>query len=484
MRFINYAAIIRVLGSLLLIEAFFLLLSGGVSLAYSESSYQSFLLAASAALIPGVLAIYFTRNEKRDIHKREGFIIVSSVWIMFSFIGSIPFVHSNSIPNFTDAFFETMSGFTTTGSSILDDIEALPKGILFWRSMMQWMGGMGIIVLSLAIMPILGIGGMQLFVAESPGPTTDKLHPRIAEAAKRLWAIYVIFTLTEALLLKIGGMNWYDAVNHSFTTMATGGYSTKQASIAYFNSPFIQYVIIAFMILAGINFALSYFAFKLKFKKILKNEELRFYLFFIFIFTIISTAVLYAGGNETFEKSFRDSAFQVVSLITTTGYATADYLLWPPFLWLLMFMLMFLGGMSGSTGGGIKIMRIAVLIKNSVLEFKRLIHPNAVVPVRFSNKILTPQIVSNILAFIVLYMSIFILGTAVMSAFGLDFKTAMGSVITTLGNIGPGIGDVGPAENFANIPAGGKWFLSFLMLIGRLELFTVLVLFAPAFWKN
>jgi trk system potassium uptake protein TrkH len=484
MKFINYAAIIRVLGSLLLIEAFFLLISGGVSLIYSEKAYQSFLLASFAAILPGTAAIYFTRNKKRGIQKREGFIIVSLVWIMFSFIGSIPFIHSGSIPNYTNAFFESISGFTTTGSSILNNIEELPRSILFWRSIIQWMGGMGIIVLSLAIMPILGIGGMQLFIAESPGPTTDKLHPRITEAAKRLWAIYAFFTLAEVILLKLGGMNWYNAVNHAFTTMATGGYSTKQASIAHFDSPFIHYVIIVFMFLAGVNFTLSYFAFKLKFRKILQNEELKFYLFFIIIFTLITTAVLYAGGYESFEKSFRDSAFQVVSIITSTGFATADYLLWPPFVWLLMFILMFFGSMSGSTGGGIKIMRIAVLIKNSVLEFKRLIHPNAVVPVRFSNKILSPQIVSNILAFIVLYMSIFILGTAVMSAFGLDFKSAMGAVISTLGNIGPGIGEVGPADNFANIPAGGKWFLSFLMLIGRLELFTVLVLFAPAFWKN
>lgn len=484
MRFINYMAVARVLGGLLLIESFFLLLSAGVALMYSEPEYLDFLITALIAAAPGIFVKYLSRHDKRGFQKREGFIIVSSVWIVFSLIGSLPFIFSGSIPNFTNAFFETISGFTTTGSSILNNIEELPHGILFWRSIIQWMGGMGIIVLSLAIMPILGIGGMQLFVAEAPGPTTDKLHPRITEAAKRLWLIYLGLTIAETLLLMLGGMSLFDAVNHAFTTMATGGYSTKQASVAYYNSPFIHYVISLFMIIAGMNFALAYFGFKLQFRKIFQNEEFRYYLFFIFIFTAIATVLLYFEGNISFEKSFRDSLFQVVSLITTTGYATADYLLWSPFLWLLMFIVMFFGGSSGSTGGGMKIMRIAILLKNTALEFKRLLHPNAVIPVRFNKKVIKPQIVSNILAFIVLYVSIFILGTAVMSGFGLDFETSMGSVIATLGNIGPGIGDVGPAANFADIPAGGKWFLSFLMLIGRLELFTVLILLTPSFWKN
>ncbi len=484
MRFLNIAAIIRVLGGLLLIESFFLLLSAAVSLIYSEPAYIDFLITAGIASAPGLIFTVFLKKEKKGIQKREGFVIVSLVWIVFSFIGSIPFMLSGSIPNFTNAFFETISGFTTTGSSILNNIEALPKGILFWRSIIQWMGGMGIIVLSLAIMPILGIGGMQLFVAESPGPTADKFHPRIGEAAKRLWLIYLGLTVAETILLMLGGMTLFDAVNHAFTTMATGGYSTKQASVAYYQSPYIHYVISLFMIIAGTNFTLAYFGLKLQFKKIFRNEEFRYYIFFIFIFTAISTLVLYFRGDISFEQSFRDSLFQVSSLMTTTGYATSDYLLWGSFLWLLMFIVMFFGGSAGSTGGGMKIMRIAVLLKNTALEFKRLLHPHAVIPVRFNKKVLHQQIVSNILAFIVLYISIFIIGTVVMSAFGLDFETAMGSVIATLGNIGPGIGDVGPAANFADIPTGGKWFLSFLMLIGRLELFTVLILLTPSFWKS
>ncbi len=484
MRFLNIPAIIRVLGGLLLIESVFLLISAGISLIYSEPAYLDFLITTAIAAIPGLLFILLIKKDKKGIQKREGFIIVSFVWIVYSFIGSIPFMLSGSIPNLTDAFFETISGFTTTGSSVLNNIEELPKGILFWRSIIQWMGGMGIIVLSLAIMPILGIGGMQLFVAESPGPTADKFHPRIGEAAKRLWIIYLALTVAETILLMFGGMTLFDAVNHAFTTMATGGYSTKQASVAYYQSPYIHYVISIFMIIAGTNFTLAYFGLKFQFKKVFRNEEFRYYMFFIFLFTGIATVLLYVNGNISLEQSFRDSLFQVSSLITTTGYATADYLLWSPFLWLLMFIVMFFGGSAGSTGGGMKIMRIAVLLKNTALEFKRLLHPHAVVPVRFNKKILKPQIVSNILSFIVLYISIFIIGTVVMSAFGLDFESAMGSVIATLGNIGPGIGDVGPAANFANIPTGGKWFLSFLMLIGRLELFTVLILLTPSFWKS
>ena len=480
---INFSIIVRVLGLLLIIEAFFLLLSGGISLIYSETDYKVFLISAAIATISGLPAIIFTKNKNKNIHKREGFIIVSSVWVVFSFVGSLPFILTGSIPDLTNAFFETISGFTTTGSSVLNDIESLSHGVLFWRSIIQWMGGMGIIVLSLAILPILGIGGMQLFAAEVPGPSPDKIHPRVKQTAKSLWLIYVLFTFVETILLMVGGMDWFDAINHAFTTMATGGYSTKQASVAYFENPFIHYVITVFMFIAGTNFTLAYFGLKLKFRKIFQNEEFRYYLFFTTLFILITTIVLYLNSDYGLERSFRDSAFQVVSIITTTGYATADYLEWVPFLWLLMFVVMFFGGSAGSTGGGIKIMRIAVLLKNSIAEFKRLIHPNALIPIRFNHKIVRPHIVSNILSFVVLYMSIFIVSTMIMSAMGLDFKTAMGSVIATLGNIGPGIGDVGPAANFSQIPDIGKWFLSFLMLVGRLELFTVLILFSPAFWK-
>ena len=388
------------------------------------------------------------------------------------------------IPSFTDAFFETISGFTTTGASVLNDVEALPHALLFWRSMTQWLGGMGIIVMTLAILPILGIGGMQLFIAEVPGITPDKLHPRIKETAKRLWGIYILLTFVEVALLWIGGIGIFDSVCHAFTTMATGGYSTHQASVAYFQSPYVQYVITFFMFLAGTNFTLSYAAIHLNFKKIWRNEEFRFYLGFVLLFTAIISVGLYFTKEQPFEQSFRESIFQVVSIITTTGYVTANYLSWIPVLSVLIFVLMFFGGSAGSTGGGIKIARVVLLFKNSRLELRRLIHPSAIIPVRLNNKAVSQPVLSNVLAFIVFYILIIVVSIIVMSALGLNLESSLGAVAASLGNIGPGIGSVGPVNTYAHIPDFGKWFLSFLMLLGRLELFTVLILFSSSFWKK
>lgn len=481
---INKKIIIQVMGLLLLIEGFFLGISSLVSLFYGQYDFSALITTSLICFSAGITLWFITKNANKNIGKREGYIIVSFVWVIFSLFGALPFVISGAIPSYTDAFFETMSGFTTTGASILNDIEAMPFGLLFWRSLTQWLGGMGIIVLSIAILPMFGIGGMQLFVAEVPGPTPDKLHPRIKETAKRLWGIYMLFTIIEIILLKIGGMNWFDAINHSFTTMATGGYSTKQASVAHFDSPFIHYVIIVFMFIAGTNFTLSYFALHLKFGKVFKNEEFRYYLGFVILFTIIIAASLWFYGGYNIEQSFRDSLFQVVSIITTTGFATADYLQWMPFTIVMIFALMFFGGSAGSTGGSIKIVRITLLLKNSYQELKRIIHPNAIIPVRINGKSVPPQIISNILAFVVFYMLISIGSTIVIASLGYDVESSLGAVAATLGNIGPGIGRVGPIENYAHIPDFGKWFLSFLMLIGRLELFTVIVLFSSAFWKK
>ncbi len=482
---INRHIILLILGILLLIEAFFLFVSAGVSFGFDGSDTVAFFVSGGIALAVGGTTFYFNRKARKALGKREGFLIVSLVWVVFSLFGSLPFVISGEIPSYTDAFFETISGFTTTGASILNDIEALPHGLLFWRSLTQWLGGMGIIVLSLSILPFLGIGGMQLFSAEVPGLTPDKLHPKVKETAKRLWAIYTLFTLLEFVLLMAGGMGWFDAINHSFTTMATGGYSTKQASIAAFSSPFIQYVITFFMFLAGMNFTLSYFALHGKLQSIWRNEEFRFYLGFAVAFSVLVTFGLYITGIfPHFEEAFRAASFQVVSIMTTTGFATENYLLWGPFLSFIIFFLMFFGGSAGSTGGGIKIVRIVVVIKNSYYEVKRLLHPKAVLPVRLNRKIVAEKTVMNILAFIVFYFMIFVGGVAIMSMLGLDFKTAMGAVAASLGNIGPGIGDVGPVDNFAFIPDAGKWILAFLMLLGRLELFTVLAILTPVFWSK
>ncbi|MFP4621013.1 MAG: TrkH family potassium uptake protein [Bacteroidales bacterium] len=480
---INIRVILNILGLLLLIEGISMLLPLGVAIYYNEGDIAAIGISAGIAIILGAFAWLLTPRTGKTITKKEGYIIVSIVWVMFSLFGSLPFVISGEITSYTNAFFETISGFTTTGASILNDVEALPHGLLFWRSMTQWLGGMGIIVLSLAILPIFGIGGMQLFVAEVPGPTPDKFHPRVKETAKRLWGIYVIFTISEIILLVLGDVHLFDAVCHSFTTMATGGYSTKQASIGHF-SPYVQYIITVFMFVAGTNFALSYYGLHLQLNKIVKNEEFRFYFFFLAGFTILGTAFLWFGDVFPFEESFRHSVFQVVSITTTTGYVTTDYLQWAPFLVVIIFMLMFLGGSGGSTGGGIKIVRVALLIKNSALELKRLLHPNAVIPVRLNKKRVDQQIITNVLAFVVLYMMLIAVSTVVIATMGYDLPSSLGSVAATLGNIGPGIGAVGPVENYAPIPDFGKWFLSLLMLIGRLELFTVLVLFSPAFYKK
>jgi len=487
---INFKVIFRILGHLLVLEGVFLFLSFLVALLYQEADIQAFAISTGITFAVGISIAFFTRKFSKDFGKREGYIIVSLAWVVFSLFGTLPFLLSGAIPSFTDAFFETMSGFTTTGASILNNIEELPHGILFWRSVSQWIGGMGMIVMSLAILPMLGIGGMQLYAAEVPGPTPDKLHPRVRETAKRLWGIYILLTAVEVILLWIGEMNLFDAVCHSFTSMATGGYSTKQASIMFFQSPYTQYVITFFMFLAGVNFTLHYYVLKGRPISVWKNEEFRYYLGLVLTFTLlISTALafqqdIWGGGFQKLEQAFRDSLFQVVSIVTTTGYVSADYLLWSPIALVLIFSLMFVGGSAGSTGGGMKVVRILLLFKNGALEFKRLMHPNAIIPVRLNHRAISPAIITNVLAFIVFYILIFVLGTIVMALLGFDLDSAMGSVIATLGNIGPGIGSVGPVENFANVPAFGKWFLSFLMLIGRLELFTVLILFSSAFWKK
>jgi trk system potassium uptake protein len=481
---INKKIIFNIIGLLLLIEGAFLFVSTGVAFIYRGNDCVALAITSFICFFSGGLSWYITRDANKNIGKREGYIIVSMVWVVFSIFGALPFVINGAIPSYTDAFFETMSGFTTTGASILNDIESVPHGLLFWRSMTQWIGGMGMIVLSLAILPIFGFGGMQLFIAEVPGPTKDKFHPRIKETAKRLWIIYIGFTLAETILLKIGGMSWFDAVNHSFTTMATGGFSTKHDSIAHFNSPFIHYVIILFMIIAGTNFALSYYAFHFKFKKIYSDEEFRFYIGFILLFTLIIAFYLWYFDGIGIEKSFRDSLFQVASIMTTTGYVTMDYTIWAPFIPVIILLLMFIGGSAGSTGGSIKVVRIMLLLKNSMLELKRIIHPNAVIPVRINGKSVSPGIISNILAFAVIYVIITIISTVIIASLGYDFDTSLSAVATSIGNIGPGLGKVGPVENFSHMPVFGKWFLSFLMMIGRLELFTVLIILSPAFWRK
>lgn len=482
---INVRMITKFTGILLMLLTFFMASSAIWSWYYGEQeALKAILIGSGVTFLSGFLLFIITRkNDHRNIGKKEGYIIVTLTWLSISAFGALPFYLHHTIPSYTDAFFETISGFTTTGASVITDIESVSRGLLFWRSMTHWLGGMGIIVLTLAILPVLGVGGMQLFVAEAPGTTPSRLHPRIAETAKRLWGIYFLITAVQTVLLMLGEMSFFDAINHAFSTMATGGFSTKNASAAEF-SPYIQYVLIFFMILAGTNFSLHYFALKGQLDKVFKNEEFRFYLSIMGVFTLVISAAIFLSSQLGFEKAFRDSLFQVVSIVTTTGFVSADYLQWEGSLWFLIFLLMFAGGCIGSTGGGIKMIRHLVLLKNVRLEFRRLVHPMAVIPVRVNGKTIPTEIIHNFLAFFMIYVITVAVGSAVMAVIGLDFMSAVGATVATLGNVGPGIGSVGPVFNYAHIPDVGKWVLSFLMLLGRLELFTVLLLLSPGFYKK
>jgi len=493
---LNSKIIFHIMGLLLLFNGFFMMLAALVSGIYQDGATLDITLAAIVTMLIGVLSMFYTRGHDKEVKPKEGYLIVTFGWIIMSVSGTFPYLFSGVIPDVTNAFFETMSGYTTTGASILDDIEALPKGILFWRSLTHWIGGMGIIVLAIAILPLLGIGGMQLFAAEAPGPSADKLHPRITDTAKRLWLIYVGYTIAETILLKLAGMSFFDAINHSLATLSTGGFSTKNASLAYWNNePLIQYIVIFFMFLAGANFVLSYFAFKGKVQKIIKDEEFKFYTGFTVLFTIIAALVIYFKANVPVsdyhpmvlgagESAFRHALFQIIAVITTTGFVTADFTSWTPFLSVFFFGLMFLGGSAGSTAGGIKVMRHLLIVKNGLLEFKRTLHKNAIIPVRYNDKTVKEHIVYNIIGFFVLYMLLFIIGALVLGFLGLDFESAIGGAASALGNVGPGFGSLNPLNNFNSIPDLGKWWCSFLMLAGRLELFTVLIILTPYFWKK
>lgn len=483
----NIRLVLRMMGSLALVESVLLLAVCIIPLIYGENDAHYFLISSLISFAFAGVALFLGRNPSTFIGKREGSVIVTFTWIIFSLIGLLPFWMSGSIPSFTDAFFETMSGFTTTGASILNNIEELSHGMLFWRSLTHWIGGLGIIVISLAILPVFSTSGTQLFAAETTGPTKEKIHPKINETAKRLFYIYIILTGAETLLLKFGGMNWFDAVNHSFSTIATGGFSTKQVSVAYY-SPYIQYVISIFMILAGINFSLYYFGYKKRFEKIKENEELRYYLIVLFVFVIIVALSLVDFSNlsnfSMLEQAWRDSLFTVSSLMTTTGFCTADYMNWKPLTWVILLIVMLTGASAGSTSGGIKMIRVVISGKACYYEFKRLIHPNAVIPVRYNGHLVREDILTRVLAFTLLYLVVAGFGILVLAMSGMGFLESVGGMITCLGGVGPGLGLVGPAGNFHDVPEFSKWFLSLMMLAGRLELYTVFLLFTPAFWKR
>ncbi len=477
--------IFRIIGLLLFIEALFLLSCVGVALYYDEEIIKTLLTSVAMIVGAGAFLVLACRNTGRDVSRKDGYIVVSLIWVIFSLFGSIPYMLSGYIPDFTDAFFETMSGFSTTGATILDDIEALPKSLLFWRMMTHWIGGLGIVFFTVAVFPIFGLGDMHLFAAESVGPMRAKLHPRISVTARWILTVYVGLTIIATVAYALSGMGWFDALCHSMSTVATGGFSTKQESIAAFNSPLIEYVVVLFMFLGGVSLSLQYLLiFKARPMELLRDTEFRTYLSIVVVFSILIAVGLYYTTPMDKEASFRTALFQVVSVQTTTGFATANYVLWLPLLWLLLCALMFFGACSGSTSGAMKCARITILFKVMMNEFKRIVHPNAVLPVRMARKVVPTGVQSAILAYTVIYVFMMVVGLFVNMAFGLDFLNAIGLSISSLGNIGPALGNLGPFDSFSQLPAGVKWFSSFQMLVGRLEFFAVLLLFTPMFWKR
>ena len=478
-------AIFRIVGILLLFEAIFLLSGVLVALYYDEAVIDDLLLSVAAMLGTGSLLTYIFRKSGRNVSRKDGYIVVTVIWVVFSLFGSLPYMLSGAIPDFTDAFYETMSGFTTTGSSILSNIESMPKSLLFWRALTHWIGGLGIVFFTVAVFPIFGLGDMHLFAAESVGPMRAKLHPRISVTARWILTVYVGLTLIATVALFFSGMGWFDAVCHSMSTVSTGGFSTKQASLAAFDSPLIEYMTVLFMFLGGVSLSLQYLLiFKGRPMELYRDTEFRTYFTFIAVFTVLVSIGLLLTEPMDAEGAFRTALFQVVSIQTTTGFATADYTLWAPLIWLMLCGLMFVGACSGSTSGAMKCVRVATLTKVMWNEFKRIVHPNAVIPVRMARKIVPTTVQSAILAYTVIYFFIVIVGVVVNMAFGIDFLNSFGLSVTSVGNVGPALGNYGPMDSLALLPAGVKWFCAFQMLVGRLEFFAVLLLLTPIFWKR
>ncbi|HLV63916.1 TrkH family potassium uptake protein [Galbibacter sp.] len=496
MKRFNAKIIFYFMGLLLLCNGGFMMLSALFSWIYEDGVTKDLSFTGILVLLVGFLLMMITKAHQKEIKKRDGYLIVTLGWFVMVVSGMLPYLFTGAIPGITNAFFESMSGYTTTGATILTDIESLPEGVLFWRSITNWIGGMGFIVLAVAILPLLGIGGMQLFAAEAPGPNADKLHPRITDTAKRLWYIYFGYTVACTVFLNLAGMSFFDAVNHGLTSVSTGGFSTKNLSMAYWNNnPLIQYISMLFMFLGGTNFVLSYYAFKGKLLNVIRDHEFRFYFFLVCGVSLVAGLIILFRADvamsayhpmvfgET-ESAFRHALFQVISVITTTGYVSADFSNWTPFLTIVFFGLMFLGGSAGSTSGGVKVVRHLLMIKNGILEFKRALHPNAIIPVRYNGRTIQEPIIYNILGFFIIYMLMFIIGSLVLGLLGLDFESAVSGAASSLGNVGPGLGVLNPLATFDVLPALGKWWCAFLMLLGRLELFTVLILFTPYFWKR
>lgn len=481
----RWGYIARVLGALICCIGLTMLFPLAWGIYFKDESQLPLLTALAVTLVSGLSLFLAFRGERvASMNHREGMAIVGLGWIASALMGALPFHFGGVFPEFVDSLFESVSGFTTTGASVLTDVERVAPGYLMWRSLTHWLGGMGIIVFSIAILPFLGVGGMQLYKAEVPGPVPDKLKPRIRDTATILWKVYLIFSVVQTVLLTVAGMSLFDALCHTFGTMATGGFSTKNGSVGHYNSAFIDIIITIFMLIAGINFSLHYLSLLGKPSVLLKDPEFRFFMGLVGVFTLVCSLSVFKVNYDTFGKALLYSVFQVASIITTTGYATADYEQWSPLPQLILVFCMFLGGCAGSTGGGMKCMRIMLMLKYTYRELLRLIHPRALLHVKMGGRIVPDDVMKGIWGFFMIYLGFFILSSFLLSGMGVDIVSACTAVAASLGNIGPGLGSVGPADNYAHIPWLGKWLLSLCMLLGRLEIYTVIVLFVPEFWRR
>ena len=488
----NIKTILNILAAMLGLTGVTMLLPALIAWGYNEPDLVGHLKSSAICVLIGLPVWFFTRKN-RSLNNKDGFAIVTLAWLLVALAGAQPFYLTGAIPNFTDAWFESMSGVTTTGATIIGNIETLPNlvngieslphGVLFWRSFIQWIGGMGIIVFTIAILPLLGVGGVQLFKAEVPGPVADKIRPRINHTAKSLWIVYVGFTFVQMLLLGLAGMPWFDSVCHAFTTMPTGGFSTQNASIAAYSNPLIHYIIIFFMFVAGVNFTLHFRAITGNYKVHLKDYEFRVYLSIICIATLLIFFNISSANSDWSHNSFLISLFESLAMLTGTGYANADYELWPFFSQHILLIIMFFGAMGGSTSGGMKITRIILLIKYAATETRRMLHARAIIPIRIGDRFISDEVVRNTLGFSLIYLSIFVLTSFVLTAFNLDLLSAIGASASAIGNVGPAFGAFGPTDNYALLHPIGKWMLTICMLLGRLEIFTIMVLFSRTFWK-
>jgi trk system potassium uptake protein TrkH len=485
---INVLYIIKILGSILILETIFLLIATAVAFVYGGMDRMPMLISSGLMLGAGLL-FFVVGRKANEYHagRREGMLAVTLTWAILSFFGMIPFYIGGYIGNVTDAYLETMSGFTTTGVTVLDDIESLPRGILFWRILMQWQGGIGMVVFTVALLPMFGGGASQLFDAETTGFSHERFRPRVTQVAKRLSSVYILLTLLLTFLLWIGPMDFYEAINHAMGSISTGGYSTKNASIAYWNSPYIEYVIMFGMCIGGMKLPLFFFALKGEFKQLRNDEETHWYLFYLFFFIIVTVVWLFYNGYETgiydIENTIRKGAFQVVSLATTTGFMTSDFVAWGPFYWLIAVFLMLICGCGGSTSGGLKMGRALILTKNMLNEFRKQTHPAAILPVRVNGRAISQDIIYRVHIFALVYVLLICFSWIFLLINGLTFEEAIGTSISAISNVGPSLGSLADG-NLSDISPISKWYISFLMMVGRLEIFTVLTLLLPGFWRR